>query len=209
MQKYGRDALDDDSKLLGPFCETVVAELDQRFSQLLDDDLYLVAAVMHSMYKLRWCSWTPQPELTEMKVRATCVRLMSQFDILVGSTKISKTATSSSTSCLFDLDDESASEEFAAESAETEFARYLDHRDRAKDILGFYRSKPRDPRLFQLVPQILCAPGRTAAVERVFSMAGHILNPKRMSLTDANFENQLFANLNRGVLQVRSNKLKL
>ena len=30
-----------------------------------------------------------------------------------------------------------------------------------------------------------------------------------MSLTDETFENQLFANLNRHVLQVRSNKLKL
>ena len=64
-------------------------------------------------------------------------------------------------------------------------------------------------RMFQIVPQILCAPGSTAAVERVFSVAGYILSPKRMSLTDENFENQLFANLNRHVLQVRSNKLKL
>ena len=34
-------------------------------------------------------------------------------------------------------------------------------------------------------------------------------SPKRMFLTDENFENQLFANLNRHMLQVRSNKLKL
>ena len=65
------------------------------------------------------------------------------------------------------------------------------------------------PRMFQIVPQILCAPGSTAAVERVLSVAGYILSPKRMSLTDENFENQLFVNLNRHMLRVRSNKLEL
>ena len=55
----------------------------------------------------------------------------------------------------------------------------------------------------------MCAPGSTAAVERVFSVAGYILSPKRMSLSDENFENQLFSNLNLSVFQVWSNKLKL
>ena len=48
-----------------------------------------------------------------------------------------------------------------------------------------------------------------AAVERVFSVDGYILGPKRMSLSDENFEDQLFSNLIRNVFQVRYNKLKL
>ena len=98
----------------------------------------------------------------------------------------------------------------AAESAETELARYLDNRDRANNPLMFFKDKQTTfPRLCKIVPQIMCAPGSTAAVERVFSVAGYILSPKRMSLSDENFENQLFSNLNRNVFQVRSNKLKL
>ena len=96
------------------------------------------------------------------------------------------------------------------ESAETESARYLDNRDCIKSPLLFFKGREaRFPRMFQIVPQTLCATGSTAAVERVFSVAGYILSPKRMSLTAENFENQLFANFNRYVLQVRSNKLKL
>ena len=61
----------------------------------------------------------------------------------------------------------------------------------------------------KMIPQIMCAPGSTAAVEGIFSVAGYILSPRRMSFTDENFENQLFANLNRGIFEVSSNKLKL
>ena len=91
-----------------------------------------------------------------------------------------------------------------------QFARYLDNRDLANNPLMFFKDKQTTfPRLCKIVPQIMCAPGSTAAVERVFSVAGYILSPKRMSLSDENFENQLFSNLNRNVFQVRSNKLKL
>ena len=98
----------------------------------------------------------------------------------------------------------------AAESAETELALYLDNRDLANNPLTFFKDKQTTfPRLCKIVPQIMCAPRSTAAVERVFSAAGYILSPKRMSLSDENFENQLFSNLNRNVFQVPSNKLKL
>ena len=113
--------------------------------------------------------------------------------------------------CLFDFAEEhNVHFSSPAETAETEFARYLDNRDCVKIPLLFFKGREGTfPRMFQIVPQTLCATGSTAAVERVFSVAGYILCPKRMSLTDENFENQLFANLNRHVLQVRSNKLKL
>ena len=55
----------------------------------------------------------------------------------------------------------------------------------------------------------MCAPGSTVAVERVFSAAGSVFSLKRVSLSDENFENQPFSNLNHNVFQVRSNKLNL
>ena len=82
----------------------------------------------------------------------------------------------------------------------------LDNRDRANSPLMFFKDKQTT---FPRLCKIMCAPRSTAAVERVFSVAGYILSPKRMSLSDENFENQLFSNLNRNVFQVRSNKLKL
>ena len=86
----------------------------------------------------------------------------------------------------------------------------LDNRVRANNPLMFFKDKQITfPRLCKIVPQTMCAARSTAAVERVFSVAGYILSPKRMSLSDENFENQLFSNLNRNVFQVPSDKLKL
>ena len=77
--------------------------------------------------------------------------------------------------------------------------------------LEFFKKKAKEyPRLLVLVPQVLCAPASTACVERLFSVAGCILTARRMSLTDDNFENQLFLSVNDGVLDVQQTKrLKL
>ena len=114
-------------------------------------------------------------------------------------------------SSLFNFrDDRIKATTLTGESAETEFARYLDNHDTAVNPLEFFKShKSSFPKMFKMIPQIMCAPGSTAAVEGIFSVAGYILSPRRMSFTDENFENQLFANLNRGIFEVSANKLKL
>ena len=50
--------------------------------------------------------------------------------------------------------------------------------------------------LFEIVKQTLFAPGSTAGVEGIFSVAGYILSERRNRTSDENFENQLFANVN-------------
>ena len=108
-------------------------------------------------------------------------------------------------SSLFDFqDDRIKATTLMGESAETEFVRYFDNHDTAVNPLEFFKShKSSFPKMFKMIPQIMCAPGSTAVVD-------YILSPTRMSLkTDENFENQLFANLNRGIFEVSSNKLKL
>ena len=55
----------------------------------------------------------------------------------------------------------------------------------------------------------LCAPGSTAAVERIFSIAGYILSQRRTRITDDNFQNQLFANVNSDLPEVPGKKLRL
>ena len=96
------------------------------------------------------------------------------------------------------------------ESAETEFARYLDNHDTAVNPFEFFEShKSSFPKMFKMIPQIMCAPGSTAAVEGIFSVAGYILSPRRMSFTDENFENQLFANVNYNLPEFPCKKLRL
>ena len=65
------------------------------------------------------------------------------------------------------------------------------------DPLEFWRNhKQAFPRLFEIVKQTLFAPGSTAGIERIFSVAGYILSERRTRTSDENFENQLFANVN-------------
>ena len=48
-----------------------------------------------------------------------------------------------------------------------------------------------------------------AAVERIFSIAGYILSQRRTRLTDNNFQNQLFANVNYDLPEFPCKKLRL
>ena len=62
-------------------------------------------------------------------------------------------------------------------SAASELENYLDCRDIVDDPLEFWRThKPSFPRLFEIVKQTLFAPGSTAGIERIFSVAGYMLS---------------------------------
>ena len=90
-------------------------------------------------------------------------------------------------------------------SAASELENYLDCGD-VGDPLEFWRThKPSFPRLFEIVKQTLFAPGSTAGIERIFSVAGYILSDRRTRTSDDNFENQLFANVN---LDLSENRLR-
>ena len=94
------------------------------------------------------------------------------------------------------------------ENAELE--NYLDCETSSSDPMQFWRENhSRLPCLAVIAKQTFCAPGRTAAVERIFSIAGYILSQRRNRLTDSNFENQLFANVNFGIPVHSGEKLRL
>ena len=83
------------------------------------------------------------------------------------------------------------------QSSSAELENYLDTADFSGNPLDFWRvNGDKFPRLCVTAKQVFCAPGSTAAVERIFSIAGYILSQRRNRLTDSNFENQLFANVN-------------
>ena len=91
-------------------------------------------------------------------------------------------------------------------SAASELENYLDCRDIVDDPLEFWRiHKQSFPRLFEIVKQTLFAPGSTAGIERIFSVAGYILSDRHTRTSDDNFENQLLANVN---LDLSSSRLR-
>ena len=99
----------------------------------------------------------------------------------------------------------------SSDSAQTELGKYLVNAGSVNDPTVFWKTHKEDfRRLFVIAQQIFVAAAATAAVERIFSIAGYILSPRRLRTSDFNFENLLFANLNRNVLRIASSKkLKL
>ena len=83
---------------------------------------------------------------------------------------------------------------------ETELHLYLEC-GKTKDALRFWENnKLVFPRLFAITRKIFCVTGTTACVERLFSIAGFVLSNRRLSLTDANFHNHIFAHCNLDLL---------
>ena len=154
----------------------------------------------------------------EKKAREKFIAVINNVELTVASVKqpqVDKSSSSAQAKSLFDdlMEEEPAelSSRGFVETAEAEFSKYLADRDLSDNPLEFFKKKAKEyPRLLVLVPQVLCAPASTACVERLFSVAGCLLTARSMSLTDDNFENQLFLSVNDGVLDVQQTKrLKL
>ena len=99
-------------------------------------------------------------------------------------------------------------------SAQVEFELYLDKVTASNDILAFWRENNKTyPRLATLASSVFCEPATTAGVERLFSVAGHILGIRRTRLSNENYESMLFAKVNFDVYNTQhvagENRLKL
>ena len=81
-------------------------------------------------------------------------------------------------------------------SIEAELQLYLDC-NRAGDVLRYWeQQKAVFPRLYAITRNVFCVPATTAGVERLFSIAGFLLDCRRLHLSDANFEKQILAHCN-------------
>ena len=96
------------------------------------------------------------------------------------------------------------------QSCSAELENYLDSETSSCDPVQFWReNQSRFPRLAVIAKQTLPAPESTAVSERLFSIAGYILSQCRTRITDDDFQNQLFANVNSDLPEVPGKKLRL
>ena len=77
------------------------------------------------------------------------------------------------------------------------------------DVLQFWENnKTVFPGLYAMTRKILCVPSITAGVERLFSISGFVLSNRRLSLTDRNFHDHVFAHCNLDLLDLPVRKRK-
>ena len=100
-----------------------------------------------------------------------------------------------------DEDDEDEEREgLEIKGCETELQLDIDS-PKSDDVLHFWESKKTVfPRLYAITRKLFCVPATTAGVERLFNVSGYIFSNKRMSLTDRNFEDQVFTHCNSDLL---------
>ena len=193
------------------YAKDLVAEIDQRFSPILADKLYKVAAFLDPQHKLKWCK---KNEAKCAEVKATVLELMQKVDLVTQT----KSSHSDGPRCkkrpsLLDYsddedDDDNERCDMEVKGCETELQLYIDSQ-KSDDVLRFWESKKSVfPRLYAITRQIFSVPATTAGVERLFSIAGYILSCRRLSLIDRNFEDQVFAHCNSDLLANASRKRK-
>ena len=141
------------------------------------DELHLAAAALDPKMKMRWCRFSDTVEL-EQKVRSVMLSMMEKIG---RKTEFLQQASKKKTGDLFDfLATSEPKSSKVCHSAKVELELYLDSEEDAPSVLAFWRDNAKVfPRLAMIVKQIMCAPASTAAVERLFSIAGYILSSHR------------------------------
>jgi hypothetical protein len=179
------------------------------------DPLYFIAAVLDPLFKFYWIHDLQMSAQMENHLKQNIIQLiidemaknsrMSTTDLYVPS--LSSTASSYSTSTpkakrrkLFDYNDNSLddSNETTTLDPAVELDAYLNDPLRSK--FSDYWSCSQLNVLKKLVTRIFSVQASSAPIERVFSHAGFILNPRRTNMTEYLFRNLVLLRVNQQLL---------
>jgi len=146
----------------------------------------IMAAVSHPQYKLKWVPPNKRDEVTS-----------SFVDVVDRANKLSSVQTDGAAETEIEQDDYSYGESSGDDgsnswaSAGSQAMSYLASNDKSLDTLHLF------PSVKLVFMRYNTAIPSSAAVERLFSSAGLIANPRRNRLTDSNFEKLLLLKMNK------------
>ena len=78
----------------------------------------------------------------------------------------------------------------------TDYTRFTSNIECACPLVFWKANQSRWPNLAKLAQKVLGVPATSASVERMFSIAGHIFQPKRRRMTDKLFSSLVFTKMN-------------
>jgi hypothetical protein len=181
-----------DLKIAVPLVDALLKGLQQRFDGYSSKENLILASITIPAHRLRWLVKTEQPA-----ARALLLAEMVKEEALRKST--ASAAQSSGNQVNADVQDDDDDfyvyEETSAvdKSIETELDLYL--ADSSKNV----NSLKSFPRVLTVFLKYNTGLPSSAPVERLFSLGGQILTPRRNRLSDEHFESQLLLRANKNV----------
>jgi hypothetical protein len=188
------------ANMITPSCTSVktglIVSMDKRFSSLSDDAHYVVSAALDPKFKLKWCRSTEE----ECKFRKLVIEHCEQ--IALPDAASSNDSTAEADDDLLGYMNVKQGIQGNTNTSISEVDLYLatDSAEAAASFWNISSNVQRFPRLYQLHLQHHCIPATSAAMERVFSSAGYIVNPRRSRLSDELLEQMLIAKCNKDLL---------
>lgn len=180
-----------------PVLAAVASGFKRRFASHLQLDVEVtdatLASVSHPFFKMSWISLVKDSEIDTLKssIRSKFIAAANKFSAdFESSTEISPEMPASN-NFWSQLDRSNSSSSKDNNSAEMQAIRYL--QDSRVDLASLH-DYPAVKKFFMRYNTCLTS---SAPVERLFSFAGMIHNPKRTSLTDSMFEALLLMKTNR------------
>ena len=92
---------------------------------------------------------------------------------------------------------DAASKSHAALEVDNYFSDVIPEDDEINPLKYWRINSARFPLLSKFAVEIYSCPATTAGIERVFSIAGHLIGTRATTMKDENFEKKLFCNANR------------
>ena len=196
------------------FARKINVELDFRFSCLLEDDLYVAATLLDPNIRLGFCQNPEECRARKEKLVLLLCRLND--DPANVQEQSTTTAAEQKKDFLFSSmkwnpatqpvpAPGSTAKNHAALEVDIYFADVIS--DEEINSLKYWKvNKGRFPLLSKLATEIYSCPATTAGIERVFSIAGHLIGLRATVMMDENFEQKFSVMSTRRLCFVAANE---
>ncbi|KAL7857120.1 hypothetical protein SRHO_G00160190 [Serrasalmus rhombeus] len=152
--------------------EDYISAIKARFTEVLDSDSALLAAVTLPRFKLRWLRTQERKDKAKAELLAVCRASVRNEVQQKGTSTTTPTCTNSTVEDSFDDEDDNSA------TAESQVADYLKSgAQRMNSLHGF-------PLIKRISLKYYAATPSSAPVERLFSLGKLVLTPKRNRLSD-------------------------
>lgn len=170
--------------------------LERRLSKYESGDIYKIASTLDPRFKLKWCKNRVEKDLIKGYMLSKMVEVQLNKQNLPVILKCQDELPMPKRTKLFSfMESDDEEEACTTYTDETELNDYLSKPSVPIDSnpLTFWKNhENKYHKLSLLAQKYLAIPASSAAVERLFSVAGKIYRPDRCNLSDKNFETLMF-----------------